>query len=120
MESPCLAASPAGLGWQFNGRLTGVPNLQWAGFFLLLPVQVNQRVEGLMLVRSEENNLTVQAGEPLELWQQAALGIVSFCNVFLRADESLGDVPLWETLVTTHRTLRQGLTAASSHSTDRA
>ncbi len=114
VECPCLEATQAGLGWRFNGRLTGVPNLQWHGHHLLLPVQVNDRVEGLMLVRSEENDVTVQPGEIPELWQQAAYGTVSFRKVFLRADEWLGEQSLWESLTHTQRELRQGLTTAIS------
>lgn len=118
MECPCLTAMPADLGWRLNGRLVGVPNLQWAGFYLLLPVQVNDRVDDLLLVRSEENDVTVQAGDPHELWQQAACGTVSFRQVFLRADEWLGDRSLWQTLADANRALQQGLGAALSRSTN--
>ncbi|MDI3512511.1 MAG: hypothetical protein PWQ61_3278 [Betaproteobacteria bacterium] len=111
---PCLEAKPAGLGWRFHGRLTGVPNLQWGGYHLLLPVKVNDQVEGLMLVRSEENDVTVQPGENPELWEQASCGTVSFQKVFLRADEWLGDPPLWQTLTNTHRALGQNLSTAIS------
>lgn len=114
IECPCVEAKPAGLGWRFNGRLVGVPNLQWQGFSLLLPVQVNDQVEGLLLVRSEENGLSVQPAESNDLWQKAAYGQVSFQKVFLRADEWLGDQPLWQKLAATNRALRHGLNSVSS------
>lgn len=114
IECPCLEARPAGLGWRFDGRLVGVPNLQWDGYHLLLPVQVNDRIEGLLMVRSEENGATVQAGDDPALWQQAARGTVSFEKVFLRADEWLGDQPLWQTLAHTNRALRTAMNEAIS------
>lgn len=114
VECPGLEARPAGLGWRFNGRLVGVPNLQWQGFSLLLPVQVRDQVEGLLLVRSEENGVTVQPAEARALWQQAACGTVSFQTVFLRADEWLGDPPLWQALAATNRALRHGLSTVNS------
>lgn len=114
IECPCVEAKPAGLGWRFNGRLVGVPNLQWQGFSLLLPVQVNDQIDGLLLVRSEENGLSVQPAESRDLWQQAAFGQVSLNKVFLRADEWLGNPPLWLTLTATNRALRHGLSSVSS------
>lgn len=114
MECPCLEAAPVGLGWSFTGRLVGVPNLQWHAFSLLLPVQVKDQVEGLLLVRSEENGMSVQPAESQALWQQAGCGTVSFQKVFLRADEWLGDQPLWQTLAATNRALRHGLNTVRS------
>lgn len=111
VECPCLEASPRGQGWQFNGRLTGVPNLQWNGFSLLLPVQIGGQVEGLLMVRSEENGVTVQPSEPYELWRQAGCGTVSLHKVFVRADEWLGNQQLWAAIATTNRALRNGLSA---------
>lgn len=109
LESPPLEARTLGLGWQFHGLLHGVPNLQWDGFSLLLPVQTAARIDGVLLVRSEENGLTVRPGENPDLWSQAACGDVQFQQSFLRADEWLGDQPLWSSLVQTHQMLRAGL-----------
>ena len=39
----------------------------------------------------------------------AACGDVQFQQSFLRADEWLGDQPLWSSLVQTHQMLRAGL-----------
>lgn len=109
LESPALEAQAMGLGWQFHGQLRSVPNLQWDGFSLLLPVQAAGRVEGLLLVRSEENGLTVRPSETPALWALAACGDLHFDKAFLRADEWLGDQPLWETLTQANQLLRDGL-----------
>lgn len=109
LESPPLEARTLGLGWLFHGPLHGVPNLQWDGFSLLLPVQTAGRIEGVLLVRSEENGLTVRPGQNPALWSLAACGDVQFQQTFLRADEWLGDRPLWASLVRTHQLLRDGL-----------
>ena len=109
LESPPLEARTMGLGWQFHGLLRGVPNLQWDGFSLLLPVQTAGLIEGMLLVRSEENGLTVRP------WREpgpVVLGRLRRRAVptdFLRADEWLGDQPLWSSLVQTHQMLRAGL-----------
>lgn len=108
LESSPLEARTLGLGWQFHGLLRGVPNLQWDGFSLLLPVQSAGQPEGVLLVRSEENGLTVRPGENPDLWSSAACGDVQFQQTFLRADEWLGDQPLWASLVRTHQLLRDG------------
>lgn len=109
LESHPLEPKTIGLGWQFQGSLHGVPNLQWGGFSLLLPVQIAGQVEGVLLVRSEENGLTVHPSETPTLWALAALGDVHFHQSFLRADEWLGDLPLWESLTKTNQLLRDGL-----------
>lgn len=109
LESPPLQAKTLGLGWQFHGPLHGVPNLQWDGFSLLLPVQTAGQIEGLLLVRSEENGLTVRPGESPTLWSLAACGDVHFQQTFLRADEWLGNEPLWTSLLRTNELLRDGL-----------
>lgn len=109
LASHPLKARPLGLGWRFHGRLRGVPNLQWEGFSLLLPVQTAGPIEGLLLVRSEENGLLVRPGENPDLWSSAACGDVQFQQTFLRADEWLGDQPLWASLRRTHRQLHDGL-----------
>jgi hypothetical protein len=109
LESPALEAQAMGLGWQFHGQLRSVPNLQWDGFSLLLPVQAAGRIEGLLLVRSEESGLTVRPSETPALWALAACGDLHFDKAFLRADEWLGDQPLWETLTQANQLLRDGL-----------
>lgn len=109
LESYPLEARAMGLGWQFQGRLNGVPNLQWEGFSLLLPVQATGQVEGVLLVRSEENGLTVHPSETPALWALAAFGDVHFQQAFLRADEWLGDLALWTSLIRTNRFLRDGI-----------
>lgn len=109
LESHALEAKTMGLGWQFQDQLQGVPNLQWDGFSLLLPVQAAGQVEGLLLVRSEENGLTVRPSETPALWALAACGDVHFHRTFLRADEWLGDLSLWSSLTLTNQLLRDGL-----------
>ncbi len=103
-DSGCL-----GLGWQFHGQLKGVPNLQSDGFSLLRPVRIAGQVEGVVLVRSEENGLSVHPSETLVLWSMAACSEVHFHQTFLRADEWLGDRPLWTSLAQTQQLLRDGL-----------
>ena len=109
LESHPLEARNLGLGWQFQGRLNGVPNLQWDGFLLLLPVQAEGQVEGVLLVRSDENGLTAHPSETPALWALAACGDVHFHRAFLRADEWLGGLPMWTSLVRTNELLRDGL-----------
>ena len=103
-DSGCL-----GLGWQFHGQLKEVPNLQSDGFSLLLPVRIAGQVEGALLVRSEENGLTVHPSETLARWSMAACSEVHFHQTFLRADEWLGDRPLWTSLAKTQQLLSDGL-----------
>lgn len=109
LESHPLEARTQGLGWQFQGQLHGVTNLQWDGFSLLLPVQTAGQIKGVLLVRSEENGLSVRPGENPDLWSSAACGDVHFQQTFLRADEWLGDQPLLASLVRTNQLLRDGL-----------
>ena len=109
LASPPLEAKITGLGWQFHGQLKGVPNLQWDGFSLLLPVRIAGQVEGVLLVRSEENGLTVHPSETLARWSMAACSEVHFHQTFLRADEWLGDRPLWTSLAKTQQLLSDGL-----------
>lgn len=109
LESAVPDAQTMGLGWRFHGPLRGVPNLQWDGFSLLLPVQTGGQVEGLLLVRSEENGLTVHRGEAPALWELAACADVHLHETFLRADEWLGDRPLWDALVDANQLMRDGL-----------
>ena len=104
-----LDAKTHGLGWKFHGQLEDVPNLQWLGFSLLLPVQTAGEVKGVLLVRSEESGVSVRSGQTPSLWVQAACGDVHFNQVFLRADEWLGDPPLWAELLQVHQSLRAGV-----------
>lgn len=108
LETRPLEAKTLGLGWQFDGELHGVPNLQWDGFSLLLPVQAAGQVEGVLLVRSEENGLTAHPYEIPALWALVACGDVRFRQTFLRADEWLGDLSLWASLVRTSQFIRDG------------
>ncbi|WP_342132668.1 hypothetical protein [Hydrogenophaga sp. OTU3427] len=109
-----LACSPVeaktqGLGWKFHGQLKDVPNLQWLGYSLLIPVQTAGEVKGVLLVRSEESGVSARPGDGPLRWHVAAHGDVHFNQVFLRADEWLGDPPLWVELLEVHRRFRDGV-----------
>lgn len=104
-----LDAKTQGLGWKFHGQLKDVPNLQWLGYSLPLPVQSAGEVKGVLLVRSEESGVSARPGDVPLRWKQAAEGDVHFNQVFLRADEWLGDAPLWVELLEAHQRLCDGV-----------
>lgn len=92
---PPLIGEDTGRGWLLNGRFEGVPNLPWEGFSLVAPVCLGAS-EGWVLLRSEENGLSVHPATEQPHPDQATLRLR---NVYFREDEWLGDADLSERIV---------------------
>ncbi len=84
-----LLAMEAGNAMRLFGQYPRVPNLQWAGFSVAVPVQLGDTVEWVML-RGEEDRLRIgiDQGDPCPLGSRSAT--LTFDGVFFRMDEWLG------------------------------
>ncbi len=81
-----LTAEDTGRGWLLSGSLHGVPNLPWEGFSLVAPVRLGDGNAGWVLLRSEEDGLTVHPAPPGHAHASLHLN-----RVFFREDEWLGE-----------------------------
>ncbi len=81
-----LTAEDTGRGWLLSGPLHGVPNLPWEGFSLVAPVRLGDGNAGWVLLRSEEDGLTVHPAAPGHAYASLHLN-----RVFFREDEWLGE-----------------------------
>ena len=81
-----LTAEDTGRGWLLSGPLHGVPNLPWEGFSLVAPVRLGDGNAGWVLLRSEEDGLTVHPAPPGHAHASLHLN-----RVFFREDEWLGE-----------------------------
>jgi hypothetical protein len=84
-----LTAEDTGRGWLLSGQLHGVPNLPWEGFSLVAPVRLGDGNAGWVLLRSEEDGLSV-----LPASAGHAQASIHLNRVFFREDEWLGDSDL--------------------------
>lgn len=104
-----LSAHDTGRGWLLRGELKPVPNLQWAGFSLVAPVRLNAPLDHWVLLRSEEDGLSV-VPEPEAHWpEQAHAAALRLDNVFFREDEWLGGPDLPQRLAPVAAALAPGL-----------
>lgn len=92
---PPLTGEDTGRGWLLSGQFEGVPNLPWEGFSLVTPVCLGPS-EGWILLRCEEDGLSVRPGSAHHSPDQAALHLN---KVHVREDEWLGDASLSARLV---------------------
>lgn len=88
-----MRAHDTGRGWWLHGEIAAVPNLQWAGFSLAVPVDLGEQRGHWVLLRSEENGLSPipRTGAHWPSSQAAALAID---RVYFREDEWLGGTDL--------------------------
>lgn len=87
-----LTAEDTGRGWLLSGQLRGVPNLPWEGFSLVAPVHLGEGNTGWVLLRSEEDGLSVHpAPEAHEHEHEPAHASLRLHRVYFREDEWLGE-----------------------------
>ena len=87
-----LSAEDTGRGWLLSGRLHGVPNLPWEGFSLVAPVRLGDGNAGWVLLRSEEDGLSVHATPETHPHEHESTQVSIHLNrVFFREDEWLGE-----------------------------
>jgi alkylation response protein AidB-like acyl-CoA dehydrogenase len=104
-----LYAHDTGRGWLLRGALQPVPNLQWAGFSLVAPVRLNAPLDHWVLLRSEEDGLSVEP-EPEAHWPDGAHAArLRLDNVFFREDEWLAGPDLPRLLAPVAAALAPGL-----------
>ncbi len=104
-----LYAHDTGRGWLLRGALHPVPNLQWAGFSLVAPVRLNAPLDHWVLLRSEEDGLSVLP-EPEAHWPDGAHAArLRLDNVFFREDEWLAGPDLPQRLAPVAAALAPGL-----------
>lgn len=84
-----LYAHDTGRGWLLRGELQPVPNLQWAGFSLVAPVRLNGPVDHWVLLRSEEDGLSVLPDTGAHWPANAHAATLRLEHVFFREDEWL-------------------------------
>ncbi|MDP3927298.1 MAG: hypothetical protein Q8Q84_28615 [Hydrogenophaga sp.] len=82
-----LIGEDTGRGWLLSGRLYGVPNLPWEGFSLVAPVRLGPGNAGWVLLRSEEDGLSLHPEPEAPRFAQSSLQLN---RVFFREDEWLG------------------------------
>jgi len=85
-----LTAEDTGRGWLLSGPLHGVPNLPWEGFSLVAPVRLGDGNAGWVLLRSEEDGLSVHPA-PEAHENRPAHASLRLHRVFFREDEWLGE-----------------------------
>lgn len=87
-----LAGEDTGRGWLLSGEWHGVPNLPWEGFSLVAPVHLGEGNAGWVLLRSEEDGLSVHpTPEAHSNGNEPAHASLRLNRVFFREDEWLGD-----------------------------
>jgi alkylation response protein AidB-like acyl-CoA dehydrogenase len=94
--APCgtaLSAEDTGRGWLLSGLFHGVPNLPWEGFSLVAQVQLGDGLAGWVLLRSEEDGLTVLPVRPGQAHASLRLN-----RIFFREDEWLGEPDMGDLL----------------------
>lgn len=84
-----LQGQDTGRGWLLQGDIATVPNLQWAGFSLAAPVHLGEQRGHWVLLRSEENGLSI-ASNTAAHWPAAQAASLTLRSVFFREDEWLG------------------------------
>lgn len=91
-----LAGHDTGRGWRLDGRLACVPNWQWMGCSIVVPVLLGQ-APGWAVLRSEEDGLRIAACDSLAPAFSRSVS-VHCAGVFFREDEWLGGPELAERL----------------------
>lgn len=86
-DGTTLIGEDTGRGWLLSGRLHGVPNMPWEGFSLVAPVRLGPGDAGWVLLRSEEDGLSLHPEPEAPRFAQSSLQLN---RVFFREDEWLG------------------------------
>jgi alkylation response protein AidB-like acyl-CoA dehydrogenase len=106
-----LIAHDTGRGWLLRGLLTPVPNLQWAGFSLVAPVRLDGPLNQWVLLRSEEDGLSIEQ-YPGAHWPACArAATLRLAQVYFREDEWLAGPDLPQRLAPVAAALAPGLPA---------
>lgn len=104
-----LYAHNTGRGWLLRGQLISVPNLQWAGFSLVAPVRLQGAVGHWVLLRSEEDGLSMVPDTGVSLPSHALAATLQLERVFFREDEWLCGPDLPQRLAPVAKALAAGL-----------
>lgn len=104
-----LYAHDTGRGWLLRGELKPVPNLQWAGFSLIAPMRLNGPVDHWVLLRSEEDGLSVVPDTGAHWPENALAATLRLEHVFFREDEWLAGPDLPQRLAPVAAALAPGL-----------
>ena len=104
-----LYAHDTGRGWLLRGELKPVPNLQWAGFSLIAPMRLNGPVDHWVLLRSEEDGLSVVPDTGAHWPGNALAATLRLEHVFFREDEWLAGPDLPQRLAPVAAALAPGL-----------
>lgn len=86
--SHALLATPAGSALRLHGQYRRVVNLQWVGFSVVVPVQVADVVEWVV-VRGEEQRLRIGIDQAQDCPPGSRSASLTFDGVFFRMDEWL-------------------------------
>ena len=106
-----LYAHNTGRGWLLRGQLVSVPNLQWAGFSLVAPVRLHGPVDHWVLLRSEEDGLSIVPDTGANVPRHALAATLQLEHVFFREDEWLCGPDLPQRLAPVASALAAGLPA---------
>lgn len=91
LNSLPLSGHDTGRGWLLKGLLKNITNLAWEGFSLVAPVRLGDGPPAWVLLRSEEDGLTVEASAvPPEEGAVDGYFTLNMQSVFFREDEWLG------------------------------
>jgi len=104
-----LYAHDTGRGWLLRGELKPVPNLQWAGFSLIAPMRLNGPVDHWVLLRSEEDGLSIVPDTGAHWPENALAATLRLEHVFFREDEWLAGPDLPQRLAPVAAALAPGL-----------
>jgi alkylation response protein AidB-like acyl-CoA dehydrogenase len=104
-----LYAHNTGRGWLLRGQLVSTPNLQWAGFSLVAPVRLHGPVDHWVLLRSEEDGLSIAPDTGGDLPRHALAATLQLDHVFFREDEWLCGPDLPQRLAPVAHALAAGL-----------
>lgn len=87
-HAPLWGNEGARRSWLLTGQLAGLANLPWEGFSLVAPVRLGDDPPVWVLLRSEEDGLSVQTSG--DQGSCGGLSTVHIDKVFFRVDEWLG------------------------------
>lgn len=91
LDGPPLSGHDTGRGWLLTGRFERIANLPWEGFSLVAPAHLGDGPASWVLLRSEEDGLSVEAPQAAAARGSSEHGSALRMNpVFFREDEWLG------------------------------
>lgn len=91
LDGPPLSGHDTGRGWLLRGRFEHIANLPWEGFSLVAPAHLGEGPASWVLLRSEEDGLSVEAPQATAVQGSGdGLRTLHLNPVFFREDEWLG------------------------------